>query len=96
MSEELAIAIVISSLVFLGLTFLIVLAVRSAPNKLLLLGLLMAITAVLLGALVPDTGNLATAMLIPAIALVFVGAICLAIGFVTQLFKAESKDQPKA
>jgi hypothetical protein len=73
MSEELALAIVIASLVFLGLTFLIVLAVRSVPNK-LLLGLLMAITAVLLGALVPNTGNLAAAMMIPAIVLVFAGA----------------------
>lgn len=95
MSDELALAIVISSLIFLGLIFLIVLAVRSVPNKLLLIGLLMAIMAVLLGALVPDTGNLATAMLIPAITLVFVGAICLAIGFVTQLFKAQDKDQTK-
>ena len=96
MSQELALAICASAVVFLFLTFLIVLAVRSVPNKLLLIGLLMAIMAVLLGACVPNTGTLAALMLIPAIALVFVGAICLAIGFVTQLLKTGNKDQPPA
>ena len=96
MSEELSLAICISAVLFLGLTFLIVLAVRSVPNKLLLIGLLMAITAVLLGACVPNTGNLAALILIPAIALIFVGAICLTIGFVTQLLKAQDKDRPPA
>lgn len=95
-SEELYLAICISAVLFLGLTFLIVLAVRSVPNKLLLIGLLMAIMAVLLGACVPNTGTLAALILIPAIALVFTGAICLAIGFVIQLLKADSKDHPPA
>ena len=96
MSNELTLAICISAALFLGLIFLIVLAVRSVPNKLLLIGLLMAIMAVLLGACVPNTGTLASLILIPAIALVFTGAICLAIGFVIQLLTAGSKDQPTA
>ena len=96
MSNELTLAICISAVLFLGLIFLIVLAVRSVPNKLLLIGLLMAIMAVLLGACVPNTGTLAAMMLIPAIALVFTGSICLAIGFVIQLFMADNKDQPPA
>jgi hypothetical protein len=95
-SEDLAPAIAFSAVVFLGLTFLIVLAIRSVPNKLLLLGILMAITAVLLGACVPETGRLVLALLIPAIILIFVGAICLAIGFMAKLVKSDSKDQPKA
>ena len=95
MSQELVLAICVSTVLFLGLTLLIVLAVRSVHNKLLLIGLLMAIMAVLLGALVPNTGNLASLLLIPAIVLIFVGAICLAIGFLTQLLKAQDKDQTK-
>ena len=38
MSYELTVAVGVFAVVFLGLTFLIVLAVRSVPNKLLLLG----------------------------------------------------------
>lgn len=93
MPDELAVAIGVSAVVFLFLTFLIVLAVRSVPNK-LLLGFPMAITVVLLGACVPETGRLVLALLIPAITLIFAGAICLAIGFVAKLVKSDRKDQP--
>jgi len=93
MSFELAVAVCVFTVVFLGLTFLIVLAVRSVPNKLLLLGFLMIITTVLLGVFVPETGRLATSLLIPAIVLILVGAICLAIGFVAKMIKSDSKDQ---
>ena len=96
MSGNAAVAIGVSSVVFLILTFLTVLAVRSVPNKLLLLGFLMAITAVFLGAMVPGIGRLVLALLIPAIALVFLGAICLAIGFVAKLVKSDSKEQAPA
>jgi hypothetical protein len=47
------------------------LAVRSIPNKLLLLGLLMVTTAVLLGVFMPETRRLVIALLIPVIVLVF-------------------------
>ena len=96
MFEELSIAIVISSAAFIGFSFLIVLAVRSVPNKLLLLGLLVAITAVVFAAILPSAGKLVIALMIPAIVLILIGAICLAIGFVAKLVKSESKDQPPA
>ena len=95
-SGNAAVAVGVSSVVFLGLTFLIVLAVHSVPNKLLLLGFLMAITTVFLGAMVPETGKLLLALLIPAVILIFVGAVCLAIGFVAKLLKADGKEQPPA
>ncbi|MHC4642766.1 MAG: hypothetical protein ACYS32_14070 [Planctomycetota bacterium] len=96
MSVNAAVAVGVSSVVFLILTFLIVLAVRSVPNKLLLLGFLMAITTVFLGAMVPETGKLLLALLIPAVILILVGAICLAISFVAKMVKSDSKEQPPA
>jgi purine-cytosine permease-like protein len=63
---------------------------------LLLLGFLMTITTILLGVFLPETGRLVIALLIPVIVLVFLGVICLAIGFVAKLVKSESKDQPPA
>jgi len=56
----------------------------------------MIITTVLLGVFVPETGRLATSLLIPAIVLILVGAICLAIGFVAKMVKAQGKDRPPA
>jgi hypothetical protein len=99
LDEDLAIALIFSSAVFVGLSFLIVLTVHSVPNKLLLLGLLVTITAVVFAAILPSAGNLAWALLIPAVVLIIVGALCLAIGFVAQLVKSgnagskESSDQ---
>lgn len=95
-SEEAAIGLVFSSLAFIGFGFLIVLTVRSVPNKLLLLGLLVAIASVVFGAILPSASKLAIALMIPAIVLIFVGAICLAIGYVAKLVKSDSKDQPPA
>lgn len=93
MDEELTIAIVMSALVFVALCFVIVLAVRSVPNKLLLLGLLMAITAVLFAAIVPGAGKLGLALLVPGILLILAGALCLGIRFVAQLFKSGKEGQ---
>ena len=94
--DELAIALFLSSAAFIGLSFLIVQTVRSAPNKLLLLGLLVAIAAVVFAAILPSAGKLAIALMIPAIMLILIGAVCLAIGFVAKLIKSDSKDQPQA
>lgn len=94
MSDNAAVAVGVSSVVFLILAFLTVLSVRSVPNKLLLLGFLTAITTVFLGAMVPETGKLLLALLIPAIVLILIGALCLAIGFAAKLVKSDSKEQP--
>lgn len=91
---EAAVGLIVSSVAFIGFSFLIVLAVRSVPNKLLLLGLLVAIAAVVFAAILPSAAKLAIALMIPAIVLILVGAICLAIGFVAKLIKSDSKDQP--
>lgn len=96
MTGNAAVAVGVSSVVFLILTFLTVLAVRSVPNKLLLLGFLMAITSVFLGAMVPETGKLLLALLIPAVILILIGAICLAIGFIVKTIKSDKPDQPQA
>jgi hypothetical protein len=95
-SDEVAIGLVVSSLAFIGLSFLTVLAVRSVPNKLLLLGLLMAIASIAFAAILPSASKLAIALMIPAIILILVGAMCLAIGFVVKLIKSEKPDQPQA
>jgi len=93
---ELAIAFILSSAAFIGLSFLIVLAVRSVPNKLLLLGLLVATAAVVIGASLPSAANLAIALMIPAIVLILVGAICLAICFIVKTIKSDKPDQTQA
>ena len=95
MSEELALAICTSAVVFLCLTFLIVLAVRSVPNKLLLLGFLLTITTILLGIFLPETAKLALVLLIPAVILIFAGAVCLVIAFAAKMFKSENKERPR-
>jgi NADH:ubiquinone oxidoreductase subunit 6 (subunit J) len=93
---ELVAAFVLSSAAFIGFSFLIVLAVRSVPNKLLLLGLLVAIAAVAFAASLPNAGKLAITLMIPAIVLILIGAICLAIGFVAKLIKSDKPDQSQA
>jgi len=93
---ELAQALLFSSAAFIGLSFLTVLAVRSVPNKLLLLGLLMAIAAIAFAAILNSASKLAIAMMIPAILLILIGAICLAIGFVVKLIKSEKSDKSQA
>ena len=90
---EVVLAFIFSSAAFIGLSFLIVLAVRSVPNKLLLLGLLIALTSIICGALMPGIGKLALALLIPAIILILIGAICLAIGYVVKLVKSDNPSQ---
>jgi hypothetical protein len=96
MTEELATAIGIFTVLFLGLTFLIVLVVRSVPNKLLLLGFLLTITAILLGIFLPETAKLALVLLIPAVIMIFTGVVCLVIVFAAKMFKSEKKEQPTA
>ncbi len=95
-SEEVAIGLVVSSLALIGFGFLIVLAVRSVPNKLLLLGLLVSIAAVAFAAILPSASKLAIALMIPAIVLILIGAICLAIGFVAKIIKPDGPGQPQA
>jgi len=95
-SDEVAIGLIISSAVFIGFSFLTVLAVRSVPNKLLLLGLLMSIAAIAFAAILPSASKLAIAMMIPAILLILIGAICLAIGFVAKLVKSEKSDKSQS
>ena len=93
---ELAVALIFSSAVFIGLSFLIVLAIHSVPNKLLLLGLHVAIAAVAFAVILPSGGKLAIALMIPAIVLILIGAVCLAIGFIVKTIKSDSKDKSPA
>lgn len=93
-SDEVAIGLVVSSLALIGFGFLIVLAIRSVPNKLLLLGLLVAIAAVAFAAILPSAAKLAIALMIPAIVLILIGAVCLAISFIVKTIKSDKPDQP--
>jgi hypothetical protein len=93
---ELVAVFALSLAAFIGFSFLIVLAVRSVPNKLLLLGLLVVTAAVAFAASLPNAGKLAIALMIPAIVLIIIGAFCLAIGFVVKLIKSDKPDQSQA
>jgi len=77
--------------VFLFLSFIIVLCVRSVPNKLLLLGLFVAVMGIAFNAVVPNTPGLTIAMLILAVALVAVGLVCILIYFIAQQFRPPDK-----
>ena len=65
-----------SAAVCLILSFLIVCFARSVGNKLLLLGILIALTAFVFAAVVPTVAVLAYAMLAIAILLVLTGVVC--------------------
>ena len=85
----------IMAVVFLALGFLIVLRVKSIPNKLLLLGLLMTVIAVGFGAFLPGMTAAAIIMLILAVICTFLGIICLLVSHITGIIKSGNETGPK-
>jgi len=73
--------------VFLGLSFVIVLLVRPVPSKLILLGLLLAVAAMLSGAFLTGIGSLPLILIILAVMGVLAGVLCIVISFIAQTFK---------
>lgn len=83
------------AVVFLVLGFLIVLRVSSIPNKLLLLGVLMIVTAVGFGAFLPAMKSSALVILIIAVICILIGIICLLISHVTGVVKSGGEKELK-
>ncbi|MHC4559130.1 MAG: hypothetical protein ACYTFW_11290 [Planctomycetota bacterium] len=74
--------------IFLALSFIIVLWVKSIPNKLLLLGLLVATIAVGFGAFLPEMGSVAIVLLILAVVCFLAGVICILISHIVKSIKS--------
>ena len=83
-SAETMAGFVVMALIFVGLSFVIVLFIRPVPHKLILLGLLTAVTGIGFGAVLPPTAKLALIMVILAVSIVLVGLICILVSFVVQ------------
>ncbi len=75
---------VVMALIFVGLSFVIVLFIRPVPHKLILLGLLTAVTGIVFGAVLPPVAKLSLIMVILAVLIVLVGLVCILVSFVVQ------------
>jgi prepilin signal peptidase PulO-like enzyme (type II secretory pathway) len=94
--SEIALTIfTVTAVVFLILSFLIVLRVKSIPNKLLLLGVLMTVVAVGFGAFLPGMTSVALTILILAVICVLIGVICLLISHIAGTVRSGSETGPK-
>lgn len=67
---------------FLAISFVIILWVRSIPNKLLLLGLLMAVVSVGFGAFLPAMRTAAVILLTLAVVCILAGIVCILISHI--------------
>ncbi|MBN2138578.1 MAG: hypothetical protein JW720_12295 [Sedimentisphaerales bacterium] len=77
LSEDMAFGVfAFSAIVCLGLSFLTVCLVKPLGNKLLLQGILVALTAFVFLATMPNVSRLATIMMIMAVILVITGLVC--------------------
>lgn len=86
-TEEVVITSLFCSAVFLGLSFAIVMLVKSVPGKLILLGVLLAVGAMLCGAFLTEMGALPLVMIALAAMIVLAGVLCIVIAFIAQTFK---------
>ena len=83
-----------SAIVCLGLSFLIVCLVRPLGNKLLLLGILVALTAFVFSASMPTVGTkLPVIMMLIGVILVLTGVVCSVISHFTRPKAAESDSE---
>jgi hypothetical protein len=85
----------VMAVVFLVLSFIIVLRVKSIPNKLLLLGLLITVAAVGFGAFLPGMATAAVIMLILAVICILTGLICVFVTHIAGVIKSGNEKQPK-
>jgi hypothetical protein len=91
MSEEGSMVLFAAAAV-LVIGFATVLLVRSVPSKLILLGLLLAMAAMLAGGFWVGTSILPAIMLILAVLIILAGVFCLVIAFMAQTFKRPPAD----
>jgi hypothetical protein len=78
--------------VVLVIGFATVLLVRSVPSKLILLGLLLAVAAIVAGGFWVGTSILPAIMLSLAVLIILAGVFCLVIAFMAQTFKHPPAD----
>lgn len=77
----------ITSIVFLILSLIIVLRVKSIPNKLFLLGLLMTVVAVGFGTFLPGMATASVIILILAVICIMTALICVCISHIVNSIK---------
>lgn len=78
----------VMAIAFLALSFVIVLWVKSIPNKLLLLGLLMAVVSVGFGAFLQGMRTAAVIMLTLAVICILAGIICILISHIVRSIRS--------
>ncbi|MBN2271473.1 MAG: hypothetical protein JXN61_12715 [Sedimentisphaerales bacterium] len=95
--EDLAFGVfAFSAIVCLGLSFLIVCLIHPLGNKLLLLGILVALAAFVFAATEPSAGTvLPVVMMLIGVALVLTGVICSVIAHFSQPNARKSDSQPE-
>ena len=81
---------------FLAISFIIVLWVKAIPNKLLLLGLLMAVVAIGFGAFMSGMRTAAVIMLTLAVVCILAGIICILISHIVRSIRAGSETETKS
>jgi len=81
------------ALLFLAIGVVIVLAVRSVPAKLILIGMLLMAAAVLTGGFVPQTAGISTTMAILAVLVILAGVLCIMIAFIAQTLRKPDTDK---
>jgi uncharacterized membrane protein YfcA len=84
----------VMAIAFLALSFVIVLWVKAIPNKLLLLGLLMAVVSVGFGAFLSGMRTAAVIMLTLAVVCILAGIVCILISHIVRSIR--SSDETKA
>ncbi|MBE0537427.1 MAG: hypothetical protein IH624_17325 [Phycisphaerae bacterium] len=91
--EEVVFTAMFAAAAVLVIGFGTVLLVKSVPSKLILLGLLLAVAAVLAGGFLHGMGALTLTLLILAVLIILAGVFCLVIGFIVQTFRRSPTEQ---
>ena len=81
---------------FLILSFFVVLRVKSIPNKLFLLGLLMTVVAVGFGSFLPGMTIASVIILVLAVICILTALICVCVSHIAESIKSGGEKQNKA
>jgi len=76
----------VTAVLLVVFSLVVVLLVRSVPNKLLLLGVLMAVAAIAFAAVIPSVASLALVLVILAAILVLAGLLATLVAYLVHLF----------
>jgi len=86
----------VMAIAFLALSFVIVLWVKSIPNRLLLLGLLMTAAAIGFGAFLPGMSTAAVIILTLAVVCFLAGIICILVSHIVKSLRACGETKPES